>query len=49
MDGAKQTTDTLDHSNVCDKLVYRLVRSAPERVRGPYGNKNPGGSKIEVR
>jgi len=49
MDGAKETTDTPDHRKMCGKLVYRLARSASERMRGPYGNKNPGGSKIEVR
>jgi hypothetical protein len=49
MDGAKYTTDTPDQRKLCGKLVYRLGRSMSERICGPYGNKNPGGSKIEVR
>ena len=46
MDGAKSVADTAGHRNVCDRQAFCRGRSTLERVYGPGGNENPGGSRI---
>ena len=46
MDGTKLITDTLDNCKVCSRQAFQLGRSPSVRRGGPFGNANPGGSRI---
>ena len=45
-DGTKLITDTLDSRKACSRQAFQLGRSQSVRRGGPFGNANPGGSRI---
>ena len=45
MDGAKPIADTVDRPQDGGRQAFHLGRSASERMCGPSGNEDPGGSR----